>query len=65
MSIRLIHNWLLKRQIKQAIKILARVDKTMNALRMLRWKRKQIWRDLIKSEKQRMNIMNILNGVKP
>jgi len=58
-------NWLLKRRIKQAVKLLARIDKTMSALQMPRWKRKQIWRDFIKSENQRENVIKILNGAKP
>jgi len=62
---RLIKNWLLKRRIEQAVKLLAKIDKTMRALGMPRWKRKQIWREFVKSESQRMNIMNILNGAKP
>lgn len=62
---KLIKNWLLKRRIEQAVKLLAKIDKTMKALEMPRWKRKQIWREFVKSESQRMNIMNILNGAKP
>lgn len=62
---RLFKNWLLKRRIKQAVKLLARIDNTMSALQMPRWKRKQIWRDFIKSESQRNNVIKILNGAKP
>jgi len=62
---RAIKNWRLRRRIKQAVKLLAKIDATMRALGMPRWKRKQMWRDFIKSESQRMNIINILNGAKP
>lgn len=58
-------NWLLKRRIKQSVKLLARIDRTMKALEMPRWKRKQMWRDFIKSESQRENVIKILNGAKP
>ena len=60
-----IRNWLLGRRIKQAVKLLAKIDGTMKALGMPRWQRKQMWRDFIKSESQRMNIISILNGAKP
>ncbi len=59
-----IKNWLLRRKIKQAIRVLARIDAMMKSMRMPRWKRKQMWRDFIKSESQRMNVIDFLNGVK-
>ena len=62
---RLFKNWLLKRRIKQSVKLLAKIDQTMSALKMPRWKRKQMWRDFIKSESQRENVIKILNGAKP
>jgi len=62
---RFIKIWLLRKRIKQAKRLLEKVDKTMKALNMPRWKRKQIWRDFIKSEHQRRNIIEILNGAKP
>lgn len=62
---KLYKDWLLRRQIKQSIRILQKVDKTMKVLGMPRWKRKQMWRDFIKSESQRNNIMDLLNGAKP
>ena len=62
---RAIKNWLLKRRIKRAVELLAKIDRTMRALEMPRWKRKQIWRDFKKSESQRMNVIKILNGAKP
>jgi len=62
---KIIKNWLLRRRIKRAAELLAKIDRTMKALEMPRWKRKQMWRDFIKSESQRMNIIKILNGAKP
>ena len=62
---RLFKNWLLKKRIKQTVKLLARIDQMMIALKMPRWKRKQMWRDFIKSESQRENVINLLNGAKP
>ena len=59
-----IKRWFLKRKIRHAIKILAGIDNMMKSMKMPRWKRKQIWRDFIKSESQRMNVLNLLNGVK-
>ncbi len=64
-NMKLIKNWLLRKQIKQAVKLLQKIDGTMKSLDMPRWKRKQIWRDFIKSGKQRMNVIKILNGAKP
>jgi len=63
--IKFIDNWLLKKRINQAITLLKKIDDLMKALNMPRWKRKQMWRDFIKSEDQRMNIMQLLNGGKP
>lgn len=63
--IKFIDNWLLKKRINQAITLLKKIDDLMKTLNMPRWKRKQIWRDFIKSEDQRMNIMQLLNGGKP
>lgn len=60
-----IRNWLLRRKIRQAVNLLAKIDRTMKVLGMPRWQRKQMWRDFIKSESQRMNIISILNGAKP
>ena len=60
-----IRDWLLRRKIRQAVKLLAKIDRTMAAMGMPRWKRKQMWRDFIKSESQRMNVIEILNGAKP
>ena len=60
-----IKNWLLKRRIKQAIKLLAAIDNMMKSMKMPRWRRKQIWRGFIKSETQRKEVVNLFNGVKP
>lgn len=62
---KIIKNWLLRRKIRQAVNLLAKIDRMMQALGMPRWQRKQMWRDFIKSESQRMNIISILNGAKP
>lgn len=55
----------LARDINTAAKMLKRVDITMRLLNMPRWKRKQIWRDFIKSADQRANVLKILEGAKP
>jgi len=65
MRIKFIDKWLLRRRINQAIKLLKKIDNLMKALNMPRWKRRQMWRDFVKSEKQRMNVMDLLNGGKP
>lgn len=61
---RFIKNWLLKRRIKQAIKLLAAIDNMMKSMKMPRWRRRQVWRDFIKSEAQRKEVINLFNGEK-
>lgn len=56
--------WRLSRQIDQAAELLAKIDRTMKALRMPQWKRKQMWRDFYKSEEARKNVIKILIGAK-
>lgn len=65
-------NWRRKRRekrlthdIETAGKMLKRIDDTMQSLNVPRWKRKQMWRDFIKSEDQRTNVLKILEGAKP
>ena len=55
----------LTRDIETAGKMLRRIDITMQSLNMPRWKRKQMWRDFIKSEDQRTNVLKILEGARP
>ena len=41
--------WILKRRLKQAIRLLSKIDKSMKELNWPRWKRKQFWRDFVTS----------------
>lgn len=60
-----LHKWLLRRRINHTIRLLKKVDTTMKALKMPKWQRKQMWRDFIKSEQNRMGMIDLLNGGKP
>jgi len=53
-------NWLLKRRIKQTLKMLEKIDRAMISLKLPRWKRRQIWRDFIKSRKRRLQMTDYL-----
>jgi len=55
--------WRLKRQIRKAQWLLWRIDVIMKKMDMPRYKRKQMWRDFIKSENQRKNMISILGGI--
>jgi len=55
--------WRLKRKIRQAQWLLSRIDAIMKAMNMPRYKRKQMWRDFVKSENQRKNMISILGGM--
>jgi len=55
--------WRLKKRIRQAQWLLWRIDKIMKAMNMPRYKRKQMWRDFVKSENQRKNMISILGGM--
>jgi len=55
--------WRLGRQLQKAKLLLFRIDVIMGKMGMPKYKRKQMWRDFIKSEAQRKNMINIL-GVK-
>jgi len=57
-----IKNWLIKRKIKQAIKLLVAIDNIMKSTKMPRWRRKQVWRDFIKSEAQRKEVISLFSG---
>lgn len=46
---RRIKNLILKRRIKRTIFLLNKIDATMRAMSMPKWKRKQVWRDFIKA----------------
>jgi len=51
-----------KRRIKTAVEALRRMEQTMAALGITRHQRKQMYRDFIKSEEGRENVIEILNG---
>jgi hypothetical protein len=52
--------WILKRRIKRAQSLIQKIEDTLCAMKAPRWKRKQIWRDFIKSPGGRKAIMQIL-----
>jgi hypothetical protein len=55
-----LRRWILKRRIKRAQSLIQKIEGTLCAMNAPRWKRKQIWRDFIKTEGGRAAIMNIL-----
>ena len=52
--------WVLNWRIRQTLRLLERIDKAMVDLKMPRWKRRQIWRDFIKSRKKRLQVTHFL-----
>ena len=54
--------WRLKRSIQRAAWLLKRIDLIMKRMNMPRQKRRQMWRDFIKSENQRKNMISILGS---
>jgi len=54
--------WRLKRNIAKTKNLLTKINKAMKITKMPRWKRKQIWRDFIKSEKNRAGMFDFLDG---
>jgi hypothetical protein len=59
------HNKRLKVQMKKAAVMLMNIDRSMDRLRWPHWKRKQFWRDFVKSPKFRDGLYKeILNGGK-
>jgi len=55
--------WRLQRQLRKARLLLFRIDFIMRKMGMPRYKRKQMWRDFIKSEAQRKNMINVLGSI--
>jgi len=55
--------WRLQRQLRKARMLLFRIDVIMRKMNMPRWKRKQMWRDFVKSEAQRKNMISVLGGI--
>lgn len=55
------HRWLLNRRIKKAQSLLLKIEDTLCAMHAPRWKRKQIWRDFIKTSTGRTAILKILS----
>jgi len=58
---KLFHKWLLRRRIKKAQSLILKIEDTLCAMNAPRWKRKQIWRDFIKTNSGRETILTILN----
>ena len=56
--------WRLQRSLDKARLLLLRIDVLMKRMDMPRQKRRQMWRDFIKSENQRKNMVSILGRVK-
>jgi len=54
--------WLFKRRIRQAVRLLSRIDASMKAAKFTRTERKQVWRDFIKSEAGRGRIIDFMNA---
>ena len=54
--------WVFRRQVKRARYLIQKVEDTLCAMNVPRWKRKQIWRDFIKTEDGRAAIVDILGG---
>lgn len=56
--------WRLTRNLEKARWLLLRIDVIMKKMGMPRQKRRQMWRDFIKSENQRKNMVSIWGGIK-
>lgn len=56
----LLRRWILKHRIKRAQLLIQKIEDTLCAMNAPRWKRKQIWRDFIKTESGRSAIYSIL-----
>lgn len=55
--------WRLQRSLDKARLLLLRIDVLMKRMDMPRQKRRQMWRDFIKSESQRKNMISILGNM--
>lgn len=55
--------WRLQRNLDKARLLLLRIDVLMKRMDMPRQKRRQMWRDFIKSENQRKNMISILGNM--
>jgi len=61
------HWWrrlILRRRIRRAQSLILKIEATLCDMNAPRWKRKQIWRDFIKTNSGRAAILNILDGAK-
>ena len=56
--------FVIKRRMKDAAKALGKLSSAMIRDRMPRWKRQQIWRDIIKSDAAKAEVINLLGGKK-
>jgi hypothetical protein len=56
--------WLLKRRVQKAIWAIKKVDDMMKKMEMPRTLRRQIWRDFIKSDIGRKDMINILERMR-
>lgn len=55
--------WRLQRSLDKARGLLLRIDILMKRMGMPRQKQRQMWRDFIKSENQRKNMISILGNM--
>ena len=53
--------WKLKRDVRRAVKVLIRFDKAMSV--HPHWKRKQFWRDFVRSDRLRNGFLRTLPGL--
>ena len=54
----------IKRRMKAASVAIAKLNSAMIRDQMPRWKRQQIWRDIIKSDAAKAEVINLLGGKK-
>jgi len=54
----------IKRRMKAAAKALGKLNSAMIRDGMPRWRRQQIWRDIIKSDAAKAEVINLLGGKK-
>ena len=57
-----IRKWRFNRQVKQAVKLLARIDRSMARMGMPRYKRRQMRKEFLRAGSD--NFIEVLNGVK-
>lgn len=56
--------FVIKRRMKAAAKALDKLNSAMIREGYPRWKRQQIWRDIIKSDAAKAEVINLLGGKK-